>query len=251
MRSATVPGWRSKWLRRVKAIVAVSVTILIIYHSLIVSRIVQLRRSEAGTSALMERRAEQALAQGTALKKERIWVPYELISPHLVRAVIASEDRSFFQHSGLDWNQISKSVALNWAEKRLAVGASTISQQLAKNLFLSPSKNPLRKLHEALIAKEMEYILGKRRILELYLNTIEWGDGIYGAEAAARHYFNCSAASLSSDQAVFLALIIPDPRSHHDPSSGLGKDLRKENRIRVLMEHPRFVFLELRLRGGS
>jgi monofunctional biosynthetic peptidoglycan transglycosylase len=231
--------------------VAISATLLFIYHSLIVVSIFRLRRSEPVTSAIMERRAEQALAQGRALKKEHIWVPYESISSELVRAVIASEDRAFFQHSGLDWEQIKKSLALNWSEKRLAVGASTISQQLAKNLFLSPSKNPLRKLHEALIAKEMEYILGKRRILELYLNTIEWGDGIYGAEAAARHYFNSPAASLNADQAVFLALIIPDLRKHNDPASSIGMDPRKEYRIRALMEHPLFVFFELRLRGGS
>jgi monofunctional biosynthetic peptidoglycan transglycosylase len=196
----------------------------------------------------MERRGQQALAQAKAPKREHVSVPYERISPDLVRAVVAGEDLFFFYHSGLDWEQIRVAFVQNWKEKRFARGASTITQQLGKNLFLSPSKNPFRKLHEALIAKEMELILDKRRILELYLNTIEWGDGIYGAEAAARHYFNTSADSLSLDQAVFLAAIIPDPHSHHDPSSEVGKDKERASRIRALMEHPLLVHFELKLR---
>jgi len=249
--ASTAPTRRSKWLRRVRAIVAILATVLFLYHSVILIRIVQLRRSDPATTAIMERRARQALARNTAPKREHVWVPYERISTNLARAVVAGEDLDFFTHSGLDWKQIRRATAHNWKEKRFALGASTITQQLAKNLFLSPSKNPLRKLHEALIAKEMEHILGKRRILELYLNTIEWGDGIYGAEAAARHYFNAPAASLSIDQAAFLAAIIPDPRTHHDLSSGMGKDQQRASRIRALMEHPLLIQFELRLRGGS
>lgn len=174
-----------------------------------------------------------------------MWVPYEHISPALARAVVAGEDLRFFHHSGLDWSQIRVAAAQNWEEKRFARGASTITQQLAKNLFLSPSKNPLRKLHEALIAKEMEHFLDKRRILELYLNTVEWGDGIYGAEAAARHYFQTSAASLNVEQATFLAAIIPDPLSQHDYSTAESKDRQRASRIRALMEHPLLVNFEL------
>ncbi len=193
----------------------------------------------------MDRRERQAKARSATPKKEHVWVPYERISPALARAVVAGEDLRFFYHSGLDWSQIRVAVAQDWQEKRFARGASTITQQLAKNLFLSSSKNPFRKLHEALIAKELEHILGKRRILELYLNTVEWGDGIYGAEAAARHYFNTPASSLSIEQATFLAAIIPDPLNHHDPSSDTSKGRQRASRIRALMEHPLLVNFDL------
>ncbi len=242
MRAATVPSRRSKWLRRARAVLVLSAVLLFLYHSVFLIRVVKLRRSDPVTTSIMERRARQALASATTPKKEHIWVPYARISPNLARAVVVGEDLFFFHHSGLDWTQIRRSLAYNWREKRIVLGGSTITQQLAKNLFLSPSKNPFRKLHEALIAKEMEYILGKRRILELYLNTIEWGDGIYGAEAAARHYFNISASALSADQAAFLAAIIPDPRSHHDPASVTGRDHERASRIRVMMGHPALPF---------
>jgi monofunctional biosynthetic peptidoglycan transglycosylase len=177
---------------------------------------------------MMEQQSSQSFARGTPLRKEFTWVPYERISSNLTRAVLAGEDIRFFHHSGVDWQAIQVAIKQNWKEQRLARGASTINQQLAKNLFLSPSKNPVRKLHEALIAWEMEHILDERRILELYLNVIEWGDGVYGAEAAAHYYFNTSAATLDVEQAVFLAAIIPNPRLKHDP----GKyTLEEENRV--------------------
>jgi len=151
------------------------------------------------------------LASGGKPKRGQKWIPYQSISPHLVRAVLIGEDIRFFRHSGIDWIGVRLALEKNWEEKRFVRGGSSITQQLAKNLFLSPARNPLRKLHEMLIAWEMEQILGKRRILEIYLNVIEWGDGIYGAEAAAHHYFGISASSLDPDQAVFLSAIIPAP----------------------------------------
>ncbi len=171
-------------------------------------------------------------------KKEQSWTPYERISTNLVRAVIAGEDIRFFHHSGIDLAAIRLAMQKNWQEKRLARGASTINQQLAKNLFLSSSRNPVRKLHEALIAVEMKYILGERRTLELYLNVIEWGDGIYGAEAAAHHYFNLSAASLSNEQSAFLAAIIPNPLGNHDPATPSSQVQERISRILILMSHP-------------
>jgi len=146
----------------------------------------------------MEQRSAESRERGEEVKRIQTWMPYDRVSRNLVRAVLAGEDSRFFDHSGFDWEEINKALEEDWKEGRFRRGASTITQQLAKNLFLSTSRNPLRKLHEALITKEMEWILGKRRILEIYLNVIEWGDGIYGAEAASRNYFNASAAAVSA-----------------------------------------------------
>jgi monofunctional biosynthetic peptidoglycan transglycosylase len=187
---------------------------------------------------MMEQRQKESLARGTAWRREFVWVPYQRISPNLARAVLAGEDIRFFQHSGIDWRAIQLATKQNWEEQRFSRGASTVNQQLAKNLFLSSSKNPVRKLHEAVIALEMEWILDERRILELYLNIIEWGDGVYGAEAAARHYFNTSAAALDTEQAAFLAAIIPNPRANHDPHAYTPEVAERISKIIRLMEHP-------------
>jgi len=139
-------------------------------------------------------------------------VAYRNISPNLTRAVLVAEDDQFWQHEGLDIDQLQESLATDWARGRLARGGSTITQQLAKNLYLSPSKNPLRKLRELLIARRLEAELKKARILELYLNVIEWGDGVYGAESASRAYFGVSATEVSPQQAALLAAAIVNPR---------------------------------------
>jgi monofunctional biosynthetic peptidoglycan transglycosylase len=139
-------------------------------------------------------------------------VPYARISSNLKRAVIVTEDSAFWQHSGLDYQQIRESMEVNLERMEFARGASTITQQLAKNLYLSPSKNPVRKVRELLIARRLETELSKQRILEIYLNVIEWGDGIYGAEAASRTYFGKGAASLGADEAALLAAAIANPR---------------------------------------
>ena len=140
------------------------------------------------------------------------WVDYENISNHLKRAVIASEDAKFKDHEGFDWEGIEAAYEKNLKKGKLVAGGSTISQQLAKNLFLSASRTPWRKGEEAIITVMLEKMLSKRRILEIYLNVIEWGNGIFGAEAAARHYFKASAANLSASQAAKLAAMIPNPR---------------------------------------
>ena len=186
---------------------------------------------------MMELRAGQARGRGLPVKKEFVWIPYEQLSPCLVRAVVASEDVRFFRHYGVDWPSTLKAARLNWRDRKMSHGASTINQQLAKNLFLSPSKSFARKLHEALIAWEMEFILSERRRLELYLNVIEWGDGVYGAEAAARYYFNVSAASLSVEQSTLLAAIIPAPRDGRN-TIHTGEVRERALRIRQLMHHP-------------
>lgn len=204
-------------------------------HALILTRILLYRNSNPATTALMRQRADEA--GGGQVKREQIWVPYEKISRNVTRAILAGEDSRFFDHSGFDWEEIQKAIERDWEEKEFRRGASTISQQLAKNLFLSTSKNPLRKLHEALITWELEKILGKRRILEIYLNVIEWGDGIYGAEEASRHYFGISAAAVSPDQAAFLSAIIPNPRGTYNPAKHPGRVARRQELIARLMRH--------------
>lgn len=160
----------------------------------------------------MEMRAEQARAKGRTPRQRHQWVRYSRISPNLRSAVLAAEDGAFFEHEGVDYAELRKAVEdaiENGTEFR---GASTLTQQLAKNLYLSPSRDPLRKLRELIIARRMEAALPKARILEIYLNVIEWGDGVWGAEAAARTYFGTSAAGLSRSQAALLAGAIINPR---------------------------------------
>ena len=148
------------------------------------------------------------------------WVPRSRISPALARAVVVAEDDGFWDHPGFEWAAIKTAARRDWKKKRLAYGASTITQQLARNLFLSSSKNPFRKMKELLIALKLERELPKERILELYLNVVEWGDGVYGAEAAAQHYFGTSAARLGSHEAAFLAAILPRPRFYDAHRNG-------------------------------
>ena len=142
------------------------------------------------------------------------WVPYNRISEDLKRAVVAAEDAKFLDHEGFDWEAIQKAMQKNEQRGKVVAGASTITQQLAKNLFLSGSRSWLRKGQEALITWMMERTLSKRRILEIYLNVAEWGEGIFGAEAAARHHFGVSAAALGPEQAAWLAAILPSPKRY-------------------------------------
>ena len=164
------------------------------------------------TTAFMELRARQAIAEGKTPKRVQRWVPYARISPSLKRAVLVAEDSGFFDHDGVDYDQLRDSIEVNLERFEFSRGASTLTQQVAKNVYLSPSKNPLRKLRELMIARLLEAGLSKRRIFEIYLNVIEWGDGVYGAEAAARTYFGISAAGLSAEQSALLAGAIVNPR---------------------------------------
>jgi len=171
-----------------------------------------LRTSNPLTTAFIELRAREARARGEQPRRIQRWVPYGRISPNLKRAVLVAEDSRFWTHEGVDFDELKHSMETNWERFQFARGGSTITQQLAKNLYLSPSKNPIRKLRELLIARSLEVELSKQRILELYLNEIEWGDGVYGAEAAARTYFRKSSADLTAQEAALLAAAIPNPR---------------------------------------
>ena len=166
------------------------------------------------------------------------WVPYARISPNLKRAIVAAEDARFLEHEGFDVEGIQKAVAKNLKKGRLVAGGSTISQQLAKNLFLSSSRSFVRKGQEAVITLMIETTWGKRRILEVYLNVIEWGNGIYGAEAASRRYYKKSAAKLSRNEAARLAAMVPNPR-YYETHRGSRKYQRRVSTIQRYMSYAR------------
>jgi monofunctional glycosyltransferase len=189
-----------------------------------------LRNSNPTTTAFMELRDQEARARGKNPRRVQRWVTYNRMSRSLTRAVLVAEDDAFWQHEGLDVEQLQESLEADWASGSFTRGGSTITQQLAKNLYLSPSKNPLRKFKELIIARRLEAELTKSRILELYLNVIEWGDGIYGAEAAARTYFGGSAASLAPAESAILAGAIINPRVLN-PAHPTGRLLRRQDII--------------------
>ncbi len=171
-----------------------------------------LRTENPETTAFMELRDREARAAGQEPRRQQRWIPYARISSNLTRAVLVTEDSAFWDHDGVDYEQVKESIGLNFDRMEFVRGGSTITQQLAKNLYLSPSKDPIRKLRELIIARRLEAELSKRRILELYLNVIEWGDQVYGAEAAARRYFRKSASTLTAEESALLAGAIRNPR---------------------------------------
>jgi monofunctional biosynthetic peptidoglycan transglycosylase len=183
------------------------------------------------TTAFMERRRTELRHSGADSRLEWIPVPLSRISPGLVRAAVAAEDARFFEHAGVDWAAVRGAVEKDWDGRNLRHGASTITQQLAKNLYLSPRRTLLRKLREWAIARKLEGALTKRRILELYLNVVEFGPRTFGVEAAARRYFGKPAASLSDLEAATLAAVIPSPRLY-DP---VRHPQRVERRARQIL----------------
>ena len=206
------PGGRTRWiLRGLTALAAVAFAV-IAYAYLTLPDVRVLATANPTTTAFMKLREDEAARDGRTLRRLHQWVRYTRISKNLQRAVIVAEDSRFFEHEGVDFEEIRKSIEINIERGAAIRGGSTITQQLAKNLYLSPSKNPIRKLRELIITRRMEAALPKARILEIYLNVIEWGDGIWGAEAAARNYFGVSASSLSREQAALLAGAIINPR---------------------------------------
>ena len=164
------------------------------------------------TTAFMEQRKRELRAAGKSDALLYTFVRYDRISPYLRRGVLVAEDNDFYQHGGVDVKAMKEAVERDWKRRKVTHGGSTITQQLAKNLYLSPSRNPLRKIEEYFLARSLERHLSKKRILELYLNVVEMGERVYGAEAGARFYFQRSAASLSPQQAALLAGCLPNPR---------------------------------------
>jgi monofunctional biosynthetic peptidoglycan transglycosylase len=198
---------------RATAVAAASGFAVVSYVYLTLPDVRVLARTNPESTAWMELRATEAAREGKSTRRVQRWVPYSRISQNLKRAVLVAEDAAFWDHEGVDLDEIRKSIQINWEQGRAIRGASTITQQLAKNLYLSPSRDPLRKLRELIIARRLEAALSKARIFEIYLNVIEWGDGIWGADAAARTYFGVPAAALNRQQAALLAGAIINPRA--------------------------------------
>ncbi|MER3524017.1 MAG: monofunctional biosynthetic peptidoglycan transglycosylase [Ignavibacteria bacterium] len=174
----------------------------------------RLRTESPTETALMRQRREEAEREGRNFVVRHRWVPLSKIPRHVVNAVVVAEDGTFWEHGGFDWYEFKESLKKNWERKRAVRGASTITQQLAKNLYLSTSKDPIRKLKEWIITLLLEAFLDKERILELYLNIIEWGRGVFGIEAAAQTYFHRPASAVTLEQAIRLAVVIPSPLKH-------------------------------------
>jgi monofunctional glycosyltransferase len=187
-------------------------------------------RNNPETTAFIELRAREARRAGKEPRRVHRWVPYRRISSSLKRAVLVAEDAAFWDHEGVDYAELQKSIEIDLARGEFLRGASTITQQLAKNLYLSPSRNPIRKLRELIIARRLEAELEKARILEIYLNMIEWGNGVYGVEAASRTYFGVSAAALGPSQSALLAGAIINPRLLN-PSRPSQRLLRRQQII--------------------
>ena len=230
----------------------------ILYETIMFVRVFRLRSHDPGSTSLIDIRASEAAAKGQQVRREQIWVPLDKISTNLQRAVLAGEDTNFVTHRGFDYEAIQK--AWEHAQRETAReakeqgedddwlpnfpdfkrGASTISQQLAKNLYLSSQRSWMRKGQEAVLTIMLERTLTKRRILEIYLNVIEWGDGVYGAEAASRRYFRKPAAALSASEAAYLSAMIPNPRTVFNPQINPRRVARRQ---RIIMRGMPYVKL--------
>lgn len=219
------------WLSR---ILLAFLLLLVLYQLWIFLHIVWWTKFNPSTSAFMEDRLAVMLDKNPDAELQHKWVPYNRISNNLKRALIASEDAKFVDHEGFDWDGIQKAYEKNLKKGKIVAGGSTISQQLAKNLFLSTKRTPWRKGEEAIITLMLEAVMDKRRIFEIYLNVIEWGNGVFGAEAAARHYYQTNAANLSTFQAAKLAAMVPNPR-YYDKNREARGLMRKTEIIEARM----------------
>jgi monofunctional biosynthetic peptidoglycan transglycosylase len=219
------------------------------YEAIMAARVWRLSSQNPSSTSLIDTRAKEAQEKGQQPRREQVWVPLDRISPNLQRAVIAGEDTNFATHHGFDYQAIQKAWEQGQKEAAREAtkegenddwipnlpdfkrGASTISQQLAKNLYLSSQRSFIRKGQEAILTVMIERFLTKHRILELYLNEIEWGDGIYGAEAAAQHYFHKPAIALNTNEAAFLSAMIPNPRTVFNPQVNPRRVARRQRII--------------------
>jgi monofunctional biosynthetic peptidoglycan transglycosylase len=238
MRTEKKSPWR--WVRRAVLLVIAGPMIYLLWLPYVPA----LRTHNPTGTTLMERRQKQAREAGKVLKPLYLWKDLRDISPHLVHAVLLSEDDMFYQHHGFDMEQIRIALQMDWQKKRYVYGGSTITQQLARSLYLSPSKSLWRKAKEALITVLLEKYLTKRRIMELYLNVVEWGPGIFGAEAAAQTYFQKPAKDLTPDEAVALASILPSPR-RWSPLSERAFMARRRTRLYARLKHEGFLPVEI------
>jgi monofunctional biosynthetic peptidoglycan transglycosylase len=192
------------------------------------------------TTSVMRQRDDEARTAGRTPRHAQSWVPLSRVSRHLIQGVVAAEDPNFFGHEGIDWDAVRESVETDLRKGRFARGGSTITQQLAKNLFFTTYKNPIRKLREFVVARWLEEDLTKARILELYLNVIEWGDGVYGCDAAARRYYGKTAATLDESEAAGLAAMVPSPR-RINPRTNPKRHANAQKRVLWLMARVGYV----------
>jgi len=202
------------WLGWLGRALLAALLLLLFWQAILFTQVIWWSRFDPGSTSFMRMRLAELRQTDPKATLRHQWVPYERISVHLKRAVVAAEDDRFLDHEGFDWEGIQRALERNERKGRLAAGGSTISQQLAKNLFLSPSRSWLRKAQEAVITVMIERTWDKRRILEVYLNVVEWGNGLFGAEAAARRYYGVPASQLGPGQAARLAVMLPNPRRY-------------------------------------
>lgn len=203
-------------------------------YLLLMPDVSKLRRENPGKTSFMKYREREAEKKGNRYRIDQTWVPLSRISAFLVKGVLIAEDDKFWKHEGFDYESMQKALEKDIKTKKFKLGGSTITQQLAKNLYLWPAKNPARKLIEAIITWRLESVLTKKRILELYLNVVEWGEGVFGAEAAARHYFGKASSDLSPEEAARLAAILPNPRKY-DPRGNQRYVVNRSNLIYSIM----------------
>jgi monofunctional glycosyltransferase len=222
-----------RWLLKVLATAGL---LLLLWQGWYVGWVVWWRYVDPGQTSFMALRLAELREKNPKAQLRHTWVPYGKISVQLKRAVVAAEDDRFIDHEGFDWEGIQKAMEKNQKKGKVVAGGSTISQQLAKNLFLSSAKTPWRKAQEALITVWLEMLWDKRRILEVYLNVVEWGEGVFGAEAAARRYFETSAGQLNAAQAARLAVMLPAPRKFEKNPNSAYLD-RRTQQILTRMQH--------------
>lgn len=232
-------GWRRRagrlwWVLKWLALGAVAM--FVAYQAYVATMLWWWRDHNPAMTSFMERRLDVMRATKPEARLKHQWVPYERISVHLKRAIVIAEDDTFTDHDGFDWEGIQRAMEKNEKRGKVVAGGSTISQQLSKNLFLSGERSFVRKGEEALITIMLEGMMDKKRILEIYLNVIEWGDGVFGAEAAARHYFGVSARDLGPTQSAKLAAMVPRPR-FYDRNRNAPYLLKRAERIEARLHH--------------
>jgi monofunctional biosynthetic peptidoglycan transglycosylase len=210
----------------------------------------KLKKGNPQKTALMEYRVTRSKEKKKTYRIDQRWAPFSKISPYLIKAVLIAEDDKFWEHEGFDYEAIQKAVEKDLKAKKFKSGGSTITQQLARNLFLSPEKSLIRKISEAVITWRMEKVLSKKRILELYLNVAEWGEGIFGAEAASQHYFGKSSSELTPQEAARLAAILPNPR-RYSPMGDQRYVINRSNVIYSIMIRRGIVIPELKEETGE
>ncbi len=215
-------------------LILAAVSFLVLAYFVVLPDVSKLKKANPGETSMMRYREAEWEAKGHKKRIYQVWVPLSKVSPYLIKAVLIGEDDKFWRHDGFDFDAIGKALEKDLKTRRFKAGGSTISQQLAKNLYLSPKKSPLRKIEEAVITWKIERTLPKRRILEIYLNVVEWGDGVFGIEAASRHYFGKEASELSPMEAARLASVLPNPRKY-DPAGDRRYVLKRSEIIYDIM----------------